>query len=50
VKFKQLSPEVVIRAADGVQVPPDDPDFLAWVGEGNSPFPPDDQPLPEVEA
>jgi len=47
VKYKQLSPEVVMRSADWVQVPADDPDFLAWLAEGNSPFAPDDhQPEP----
>lgn len=50
MKYKQLSPTIVMRSADWVQVPLDDPDFLAWLDEGNSPFPPDDQqPEPPPE-
>ena len=46
MKYKQLTPEVVMRSADWVQVPLDDPDYLAWLAEGNSPFPPDTQQEP----
>ena len=47
MKYKQLSADVVMRSEDWVQVPLDDPEFLAWMAEGNSPFPPDaEQPAP----
>jgi hypothetical protein len=49
VKYKQLSADVVMRCSDWVQVPLDDPDFLAWLEEGNSPFAPDDVQPPPTE-
>jgi hypothetical protein len=40
MKYKQLSEKLVIRSSDGVKVSVDDPDYVAWLKEGNSPFPP----------
>lgn len=41
MEYKQLSPTIVIRSSDGAKVDLDDPEYLAWLAEGNSPFPPD---------
>jgi hypothetical protein len=39
--YKQLSPDLVIRSACGCPVKMNDPNYLKWLGAGNSPFPPD---------
>jgi len=48
--YKMLSPTLVIRSEDGAKVSPDDPEFLKWLKEGNSPFPPDPPSESEIEA
>lgn len=48
--YKMLSPTIVIRTLDGARVSPDDPKFLEWLDDGNSPFPPDPPSTEEIEA
>lgn len=39
--YKQFSGTLVIRSACGCPVKMDDPNYLKWLAEPNSPFPPD---------
>lgn len=48
--YKQFASDLVYRTVDWVRVPVDDPGFLAWVAEGNSPFPPDPPSEVDIEA
>jgi len=47
--YKMFSPDVVVRSEDGEVIETDDPDFLAWLDAGNSPFPPDPPVGDELE-
>ncbi len=48
--YKQFSSDLVIRSACGSPVKMDDPNYLKWLGAGNSPFPPDPPVGAELEA
>lgn len=48
--YKQLSPTLVVRSACGCAIKADDPNYLKWLGAGNSPFPPDPPKGDELDA
>ena len=41
MEFKQLSPDLVIRSSTCEVIDVNDAEYIAWLDNGNSPFPPD---------
>jgi hypothetical protein len=49
MEFKQMSPDIVIRSSTGEVIDVNDAEYIAWLENGNSPFPPDPPVGEELE-
>ena len=47
--YRQISPDIVVRASDGRRVKIEDSKYQKWLNEGNSPFPPDPPVAEELD-